>query len=1264
MSLAELCPLTLPLHGIRLIEASAGTGKTWTIAALYLRLILGHRENDFGTPLTPDQILVVTFTEAATSELRDRIRTRLTEAAHALSGPVSALADPFLQELTQGVDDLERQTLVHRLTVAADAMDEAAVFTIHGWCSRMLRQHAFDSGSPFELRIEGDETALRHESVRDFWRSFIYPLPSEAFSWIARSAASPEALLLKLRSLLNESDQSLAPLRVHAVDDPTAFSFALSSLTALDNQCKTLEQTARDRWSEARPQLETLIREVAAGGALDGRFYPHLEARLDQFRVWSEGGLAKLTPTWIRLFSKNGFKIKKSARRVEPEHPAFESLARWSEGLESLNAAALALEAQLLCTACFWVRRHFAEAKTKQARLDYNDLIHHLHHALVRTESPRLKEIIRHQYPVALIDEFQDTDPEQYELFDALYGQSGTPTAWLMVGDPKQAIYGFRGADVFAYLRARHKNAGENGPSTLYTLPCNYRSSTALVEAINRLFQTAESDFPLGAFRFRKTHGERDRIPFAPVRAKGRSDMLWVDGQKAPALTFCFDAHGHQAMPKQRYQAVMANACALEITALLHQAASGPPRAYFESVGGGVTPVEPGDIAILVRDGSEARAIRAALAQCGLRSVYLSDRDSVFGSREARDLVLWLKAFLDPQSGRRVRAAMATRTLAHPYEKLDLLNQDELALDRCMNEFAAQGERWRRQGILPAIRAFLLEQQLPSRLSGTATGERVLTNLLHLSELLQNASIEREGQYGLLRFLEESIEADQSDHKETLLRLESDQRLIRVVTIHKAKGLEYPLVFIPFALSYKELNPRNLSAFRFHRLDDPAHPIELILRTGSGDLESAKRQMEDERLQEDLRLFYVAITRAQHLCWLGVAPLKIGSSETPTLHKGALGYLLCGDQETSAAALRSTLESRFSGLEDVRIVDVQPTTCARHLEIPAEVEPLKPDLTFKGAGFRPWWIASYSALKSQRSDEFQSALSPGVREPLTPAEDQALEDGEPGVPAADGVAHSTGNGEGELHAFPAGSAHGVFLHLLLESAANIGLDVLTADPSRQAVLIDGLTAAGPYADWRPTLKAWLPRFLLQSIQAENQTFSLSEITAKDTLTEMEFWFEVRAVWTQELDQRLRHMVLPGHDRPALSPIRLGGILKGFIDLVFRKDGRYYVADYKSNKLGDSAEAYTDEALARAILEKRYDAQYVLYLLALHRYLRSRLGADYDYARDVGGAVYLFLRGVGAASGGIYLDKPAKAEIEALDAWFLTTHTGAAPDAGR
>ena len=1243
--------LTLPLRGIQLIEASAGTGKTWSIASLYVRLILGHESLSKTEPkaLMPKDILVVTFTKAATQELQDRIRNRLNETAQYLRHPDETTSDGFLKGIGDIITDPhQRLAAAYRLNLAAESMDDAAIFTIHGWCQRMLRQHAFDSGSLFEVEVVNDPMDLLLECARDYWRTVFYPLKKneihQVISWVAET---PEALLKRVRDLLDVGSRAFEALEASQVQD---LRQAFASLESSQAQRLETEIRARTLWHTHVRDIEELIRKALADKILDGRNYTKMDERLEKIAAWAALGGHLDEKIKIERFTPGRFVLKDPIGGKEPSHEAFDALKGYLEAKDSTRAED-AFRKVILIHAARWIRHQFEKIKHTRAIVDQDDLIAKLHQSLTQTGDESLAAVIRAQYPVALIDEFQDTDPLQYEIFKRIYGKAKDQEAWLMVGDPKQSIYGFRGADIYAYLDAR----GQEGVAR-HTLDTNYRSTPALVDAVNRIFLHGESH-PQGAFNFKSPQGKDHAIPFDPVKARGRSDRLICNDQPITSLTIWYHPNGGNIMALEPYRKVMAEIAANEIATLLNAAGTGADTegasVFFEDESTGERrPLKPSDIAILVQDRHDARAIREALFLRNLRSVYLSDSESVLRTQEARDIVLWLEAFLSPRDGRRIRSAMATPTLSLSFKTLEALNLDALILDETITRFVGYARIWHEKGILPAIRQFILDQELPARLIQSAEGERSLTNLLHLAEFLQTESTQVDGENGLLRYFKESIE-ESGTEDENILRLESDSALIRVITIHKSKGLQYPLVFLPFIASARSMAP-DRSLYAYH---DENLALKLSLEPGDpAQSDSPIQRCDQERLQEALRLFYVAMTRAEHACWLGVAPFRHGKDKGPEgetrddpkktgLHRGALGYLMAGGTPIAPEDVLPNIERMVGEHPDTEILVVQTPEYIGFKGSSSEALTAPHLETFSGAHFEAWSIDSYSHLVRQLEEMKRSfRRTPGPIESGADDREDEQDEGENPKPSTIPIL--------DFHDFPAGKVHGDYLHKLLEAIGDQGFDRVASDPElRREILVASLKTQSYGEAWVNPLDTWLQLFLHTEFNLGSTPFTFDALSLEDTRMEMEFWFEVNHANLKSIDAVVTQEILEGQKRPALKSGMLNGMLKGFMDLTFRIGDRYYVADYKSNRLGSTDTHYSQEAIESAVLEHRYDLQYALYLLALHRYLKSRLGDHYDYDERIGGVAYFFLRGIRSPTQGLHFIKPSRAMIEALDRLF-------------
>lgn len=1173
-----LDPLSLPLTGERLIEASAGTGKTFTIAALYLRLLLGLGGSAaFPRPLGVEELLVVTFTEAATEELRGRIRANIHELRIACVR--NRTDNPLLARLLRQIPDQHQAAQL--LLLAEQQMDEAAIFTIHGFCQRMLSLNAFESGMLFEQQLIEDESLLRRHACADFWRRHCYPLPKPVAQAMSEQWSGPEALLRDINSWLQGEQPAL---KQPPADNETLIARHEKIVAAIDS--------VKEGWLAAAGDIAAIIDQ----SGVDRRSYSskNLPNWLNLVAEWAQTPTRSYQlPDALSRFSQVALD-EKTKKGEPPSHPVFNEIAK-------LLAEPLTLRDLVIARAMAEIRYIVQQEKRRRGELGFDDMLSRLDGALHQSGGEALAAAIRARFPAAMIDEFQDTDPQQYRIFSRLYSnQPGTTL--LLIGDPKQAIYAFRGADIFTYMKARRE------VSDSYTLDTNWRSSPAMISSVNTLF--SQLDTP---FLFRE-------IPFLPVKSAPKNSGLrfTVKGKTLAAMSLWLQPGDGCGV--NDYQQTMATQCAQQIRDWLAAGQRGDALLWQ---GDKSRPVQASDITILVRSRGEAAVIREALSGLNIPSVYLSNRDSVFATPEAMELLWILQAVLSPEIESALRSAVATSALGLDARRIEALNEDENAWDRLVEEFTGYRQVWLRRGVMPMLRALMTARQVAENLLATPGGERRLTDILHISELLQEAASQADSEHALLRWLAQQIAEPNSNAASQQLRLESDKHLVQVVTIHKSKGLEYPLVWLPFIANFRLQN-----SGLYHDRTTFTSLLDL------SDNEESLNLAEEERLAEDLRLLYVALTRSVWHCSLGVAPLFRGTRAkkgTSDLHLGALGYLLQKGVAQDAAGLQASLKALSGDAISVEMLtqnDPQPWQ-------PALSE--RPALSARVMQRRisdSWRVTSYSGLQQHGYSLAQDIL---------PRLD------------VDGAGVEQAQSEPLLtpHTFPRGAAPGTFLHGLFE-----GIDF--TQPVDDVWLAGQLSGQGFAGHWQPVLSEWL-REVLQA-PLNDTGISLNKLTPTEKQVELEFYLPIETeLQAGALDKLIREYDPLSAGCPPLDFRQVCGMLKGFIDLVFRWQGRYYLLDYKSNWLGEASHAYNHEAMASAMRSHRYDLQYQLYTLALHRYLRHRIG-DYDYDTHFGGVIYLFLRGVEGkgSSQGIFSTRPDGELISKMDALFAGVKEEATP----
>lgn len=1235
-----LNPLTLPFSGSRLIEASAGTGKTYTISGLYLRLLLGDINgsgNGATTPLTCEQILVVTFTNAATEELRDRIRRRIQVAFKCFLG--LSVDDPFVEALYQNTPEDQRPIALRRFDLALKSLDEAAIFTIHGFCQRILADLAFESSLLFESDFTLDDSEFLHHAVRDFWRETCYPLPDDLAEIIAKAFTDPDNLVKQLRPLLGASQAT--PLV------PTAKFATLA---------QSLQQSlARFKlaWPRGRDGLLELLHSLPLNGTRFGKTsdqYPKLAEMFDSLDNWLASGRGLPSPKALEALSLSQLKLNKGGVIPSAEE------APLMDHIEQLATLIAEIKPAFLYSAKQGISARFAKQKQQKNVLTPDDLLTSLEAAL-RANHQTLPRAVASRFPVALIDEFQDTDPLQFSIFSKIYQLDGsqhskdTSTAdralgLLMIGDPKQAIYAFRGADIHTYIEARRATAEH------YYLDTNYRSGANMVAGVNHLFSQHPNPFI------------SDSIPFEAVNTPNaaKNKVLTEKIPTAASLRLRLLGETDNGLNKTLARQILAEDAAAEITRLLTDAANGEcltPKG----------PLVAKDIAILVRDRNEAAVMKTALNKRHIGAVFLS-RDSVFNTLEAREMVLVLRSLADPKDERALRSALASALLGYSAEQIHAFNQDEEQRQQLLEQFFNLHQVWQKRGIMPALLSLANSTHLIERLLATGNtstedgqdnpqadnidGERRLTDFRHLAELLQQKSTELDGISALLNWYEQQL-IDNTGTDEQQLRLESEQNLVQIVTIHKSKGLEYPVCFIPF-VSLARDNRRRPSPMLYHRTNAQGGQ-ELVWDIEGTD--EGWEQAKQETLAEDLRLLYVALTRPVYLCYLSIAnhsrQLKNGLKSQ--LHETAIGYLLgIDDDNCDFSRLCQAVQHLTQDLDAINFTLVPEHIDLSSLPSSQDEAQVLSAKTVTRHYITPWRVGSYSGLIKNTS---QGKAKPGADdEALGSLELHGAALGPATLNLLGGVASDPQTGEQDplvlsRFNFERGANAGSFMHLVLELIDFTKAEIDLAQHLPKAML---QYAIAP--EWQAVLQAWyldllhapltLPPNATAPSDASASSLCLAKLAPRDTLVEMEFYLPLNAL----KDTELNTLLLQYGYESNLKFDELEGMLKGFIDLTFEYQGKFYIADYKSNHLGDSFHAYHQGALQQAITEHRYDLQYILYSLALHRYLALRL-PDYDYDMHVGGCYYLFLRGMSAQQPGfgVYYDKPPKALIFALDALF-------------
>ncbi|MBO5566805.1 MAG: UvrD-helicase domain-containing protein [Succinivibrio sp.] len=1350
------------LNSSALIEASAGTGKTYTITYLVLRLLLGSQgfysnesesaqNGDLhcgysGGPLELKNILVVTFTNAAASDLKARIREKIIMArnvfdriAHSDKG-VGLLDELDVEDQMKGLvlEMCENRGIKPRMCAlillnAERSIDEAAICTIHSFCTSALHKiYTFEAGEAFDVELAEDTKKQLTEAVNGVFRELFYK---------GDKTAEVIAALLEreknsgLKEVISEViHRKLSKIRNTDPKDGT-FGYCLKNAVSGEkrNVLKAVEELKKlilDSFEKVKTELGTLKNlydnnEVIAPDGTAGAMFSKSNGSAPAFKkeaAASAKAIAALikNPDDISLYLGSeitgGINAISRVTKREDYGKTFchrDEVIDFEDGctrLSDLKAEIFGYKAELLIDLAVLVSDKLDEIFRRDRIIDFDGIIRRLDFVLNCKEGSRdmLPSLIRSKYPVAMIDEFQDTDPVQFSIFRKLYlneeARSSSAFCYL-IGDPKQSIYGFRRADINSYLKARALIEDLYGKDSIYTLSTNYRSQEQIVEGVNCIFSVNKNPF------FFDEGSSQGRIDYSPVDAKVNAKT-----GSSGKYSFRFDSSGtpEQNFATQSNYVELYTSKEIADSEKVQESSKGNKgscrkftaqkvaRAIKSCLAHGILdkavesrivsrPVKPSDIAVLVRTGDESALVMNALKELGIPSVYYSDDSKVYqpdsspDSVYEYDLIYYLMEAMDDYANRgKVRRLLFCQLCAGSFDSTPddssaSLEQEVALLKKCRGI-------WEKNGFYPAFSTWSRDPRhncLTENLK-VAGGERTVTNLWHLAELLQTAWVHEHGIQAQLRWYS-SLVKDGSDSQGDALRkrLESEASQVSIYTIFKSKGLEFPLVFMPFIWTDLRV-PTADDAFYY---DDKEGRLYFDLKGSDETMQQKKNSV----LQEDARLLYVALTRACAANFFYICQ-----------QVGGVANAFAREFNEAGTAMKDCFEKahEFFSADSIDLnashpADGKDTKAASAESSETSVKPesiIYPSKSFRivdddfyenieSAGTAPAKTADkpdYEFCVSEFPDNFY-----GIRQNFKISSYSGIvariEDGEhthTSPVSSDSIDHTVFT----RFNFPRNATAGTFLHSMMEYCSF----PLSLDEAARERCIDKAirTPEGVILNrWRyqnmPTdtaklksekvkaLSDWLLDIVSARMPcADKNVVRFCDLKKGDWLTELEFLFPSENFNTENLiSLRKQNAALFAQEKGidistmdfALARNVLSGFVTGFIDLTFKTgdgaDAHYYVLDYKSNFIGPDASYYDEKSVALNMLEHCYDVQYLFYSLALHRFLMSRID-NYSYEKNFGGIIYAYLRGMQKDSGNsVIYTRPRQDIIEKLSAIF-------------
>jgi exodeoxyribonuclease V beta subunit len=1301
----------LPERAAWLLEASAGTGKTYQIAGLVLRLVA-----EYG--LRIDRILAITFTNAATAELRDRVRKRLSSALIALERGSADRDDAFVEHLL-GLAQPSREQMTAHLRIALRDFDLAAISTIHGFSQRMLSELAFESGQDPDLELLSDPTEILEEIVDDELARFFHGADTEEVALYQAAGYTRDELLRVARAMCAAVEPEVIPPR--KADAAAATRASVQAFRAVCVPMQTLFADAANRG-----KLQALV-------AMPDRFNygNRLPGQIDRACTWiaegailpdkdAEGALKALRAEALQA----AFEAKlpkggdKTALQKEPFWPLIESLDTFID-----QAGAFWTGFAPLADFAVTVRPRFEAEVARRRVLTFDAMLSRLAEKVLAdggAASP-VAQRIRDRYDAVLVDEFQDTDASQWTVLEAAFlGHKRL----ILIGDPKQAIYAFRGADVHVYTKAAKKVV----PAHRRTMDVNYRSDQSVLEALHTLWRAGSKAFDDKGFDYVDVQACKDKKRSADSTVEPGFDIRWVDARVLK---------GEEGDPiDSKRPAELARLAAAEVVASLSPSGDGASPRVAKASG----------LAVLVNSHAQAATLQRALRDVGVPAV-AATRNTVFATEAARWLATWLDAVAAGGRDREARAAVVTPLFGWTADELawalaaaDEGGQQWQTWTARLHDAAA---RWSRWGFARVFDREVLDLGVLPRVLALPGGERHATDLRHLFELVHaEERSTRSGPATLAAWLR--AEAEVAD-QERAQRLESDADAVRIETVHASKGLQYGHVLLPFTWDARA--PANRGYKGPILLRTEGHTRIDLSPAMSQARQDAIDEAHQESRREDLRKIYVAMTRAEHrnVAWYG--PMgKNGQTAEAT----AMGRLLFrgpttighdddelpdfkDDAETAWPVAQKRLDdlaTRSAGTVVWSAVERIPKAAAwLPLRVAPTASPQAAPWPASRASLRgEWMVTSYTGLAARSAVATpDSAEGNATTEGELERDDlRAGRDERPSVAASASTPSllevSMPRDDRDRLKRGGGTVYGTFVHEVFEAVDFTSAqgkdgralrDLIGACAERNGLQADPQVAAELVEKMPGLLTTPLDHqggTLADPLRGLPKGFTLAHIDARDRLDELAFNLRLGAgarytrtaapttprTGTLVIDpSRIQTALAAALDDarvPAqeIAPVRawltyhlerarleggqifeeIAGILTGSIDLVFRAhpdaaqraagdtDPRWFVVDYKTNVIETSTPGhFAGPWLAWKMATTGYPLQALLYTVALHRHLKLRM-QGYDYDRHMGGYLYLFVRGMAGADTprcaetgrclGVFAHRWRRETIEAVD----------------
>ncbi|WDR80709.1 UvrD-helicase domain-containing protein [Candidatus Purcelliella pentastirinorum] len=796
----------IPLKGKILIESSAGTGKTFTIIITYIRLILGiNTKNLYKKPLSVKKILILTYTNYGSLEIKKKIYENINILLR--SCIEKKCSNDILLKIFKKIKNFK--TSIKILLKAKKQINNAPICTIHVFCKKILETYALELSIPFKYKLLKNKSILHEQSVINFWRKYFYKLEFNIVKYIIYKIKTPKNLSKIISPWL---DGELPRFENIQIKKESILSKKFQEII------KTIEKI-KTEWNKNKNKIISIILSSKVNKKIYNK--KNLLIWFDKVTDWVyDKNTIEFMPKILKYFRISIINKNQEIKKIN-KYKVFHFI-------EELFNKEISLYYHIISFAIIKTREIIKKEKINKNLISFDDLISIINTSIKNKNFEKISKKINKDYPVTIIDEFQDTDYCQYKIFDNIYNKKKKFTL-LLVGDPKQAIYDFRNADIFSYIKITSKI------SKKFNLITNWRSSPSIVENINKIFSIKKNPFVLDMILFTQSKYNK----------KNSNLSFLLNKKKQPAIKIWYIKNNELNYFNNKI--LIAQKCAYEICSWLKY--SKKNKSCIVNKIKISKPLCASDIAILVKNNKEAKIICKIFKKNNLQTFYLSNNNNVYSTIEAKEILLILKTIINPENINILKSSLVTNIINFNIFELSKIEKNKNLYYTFIEKFKFYYEIWKKFGIISLFNMILSDFNIIKKNNIIHNDEQKIINILHIGELLHKIYYETHNTNNIINYLEKRINNTEKTKKNEQIRYNNINNKIKVMTIHKSKGLEFPIVWIPFITNNNKIN-RNI----YHDRNNFNKILNLQ--------KNKKKLIEEEILSENIRKFYVALTRA------------------------------------------------------------------------------------------------------------------------------------------------------------------------------------------------------------------------------------------------------------------------------------------------------------------------------------------------------------------------------------------------------------------